>query len=207
MDDVERLLRDQWAELRGWLASEQVLDHADEPSGLPHWRVRDLVIHLGYGLRMTAEVGDADGEQPLDVIAYVAGYAPAQHQIADDTIAIAASLRGRELPGLDSLADEAWQALDRGLPAIVRGRRGPLRRDDFLRTRLIELVVHGDDLHRGRAGARSPLLPEAVAHVADVLGDGYGRITGRRPPARGLALVRLASGRQPSDDPALPLLA
>lgn len=201
------LLRDQWDQLRAWVEGEGVLDHADEPSGLGGWTVSDLVVHLGYGLRMVAQL-EATELEPITLAAYVAGYSPAHRQIAADTETVAEPLRGRELAGIDELADEAWRALDAGLPPVVLGRRGPLRRDDFLATRLIELVTHGDDLHRGFGPGRpSPLVPAAVDRVAAVLADGYREVTGRPPRWAGLDLVRVATGRTPTDDPAMPLLS
>ena len=208
MTGVEPLLREQWSRLRAWVESERVLEHAAEPSGLGAWTVGDLVVHLGYGLRMVAEVTAATDVEPISLAGYVAGYSPARGRIATDTVALAASLRGRELAGIDAMAAEAWRALDGGLPPVVLGRRGPLRRDDFLSTRLVELVTHGDDLHCGFGPGRpSPLLPAAVDLVAAVLADGYQAATGR--PARwgGVELIRVATGRTTTDDPAMPLLS
>jgi uncharacterized protein (TIGR03083 family) len=208
MDETESLLREQWGVLRAWLAGEEVLARADEPSGLGAWTVSDLVVHLGYGLRMVAGVASAEGREPITVARYVAGYAPAHEQIATDTGHLSASLRGAELAGLDRMAAEAWAALDAGFPSVVLGRRGPLRGDDFLRTRLLELVTHGDDLHRVLGpDHRSPLLPGAVDEVAAVLDDAYRQSTGRSPQWTGIALVRAATGRTATDDPAMPLLS
>ncbi|MBC3190148.1 maleylpyruvate isomerase N-terminal domain-containing protein [Pseudonocardia sp. C8] len=206
--EVERVLRDQWAVLRAWIEDERVLDHASEPSGLGGWTVGDLVVHLGFGLRMVADLGSAAGREPIGIAEYVAGYAPAQHRIAAETAGIAASARGAELRTVDRLADETWQALDGGLPDVVLGRRGPLRRDDFLLTRLIELVTHGDDLHRRLGPQRpGPLVGAAVALVCGVFAAAYEEATGRPPRWRGLELVRVATGRIATGDPAVPLLS
>jgi len=208
MTGVEPLLREQWARLRFWIESQGILEHADEPAGLGSWSIGDLVVHLGYGLRMIAEVTAAPDREPITLARYVAGYAPAQQQIADDTATVAASLRGRELVGIGELAAEAWRALDAGLPPVVLGRRGPLRSEDFLMTRLLELVAHGDDLH-GLFGPAcpSPLLPAAIDQVAAVLADGYQQAAGRPLGWSGLDLIRVATGRTPTDDPAMPLLS
>ncbi|UMG94398.1 maleylpyruvate isomerase N-terminal domain-containing protein [Nocardioides sp. TF02-7] len=208
MTETALLLRRQWDVLRAWLETERVLDRAAEPSGLGGWTVADLVVHLGYGLRMVAEVTPATDQHPIDVGRYVAGYVPAQEQIATDTSVLATSLQGEELAGIDALAAQAWQALEVGLPPVVLGRRGPLRSDDFLLTRLLELVAHGDDLHRLLGPDRtSPLLPAAVDRVAAVLADAYQQATGRPAGWTGLDLVRAATGRTATDDPALPLLS
>jgi len=205
---VEPVLREQWDRLRGWIEDERVLERAAEPSGLGGWTVGDLVVHLGYGIRMVAEVTAATDREPIPLTDYVAGYAPARDQIAEDTSVVAASLRGRELAGIDEMAAEAWRALDAGLPPVVLGRRGPLRRDDFLVTRLLEVVTHGDDLHRLLGSDHpSPLLPGAVDRVAQVLADGYRAVTGRPAGWTGVELIRVATGRTTTDDPAMPLLS
>jgi hypothetical protein len=208
MTDIEGLLRQQWGVLRAWLEDEHVLDQADEPSDLGDWTIGDLVVHLGHGLRMTAELTAATDHDPIPVARYVAGYAAAHQQIAADTSDVAASLRGRQLDGIDELAGEAWAALGRGLPEVVLGRRGPLRRDDFLLTRLLELVTHGDDLHRRlRPAGPSPVLPEAAATVAAMLAEGYEQATGHPPRWAGIELVRVATGRMPTEDAAMPMLS
>lgn len=208
MTHTEPVLREQWRALRSWLAEERVLDLADQPSGLGAWTVRDLVVHLGYGLHMVAEVTPAPDRDPISLASYVAGYHPAQHQIADDTTSLARSLRGRELAGVDELAAEAWRSLDDGFPAVVLGRRGPLRGDDFLLTRLLELVTHGDDLHRVLGPDRpSPVLPDALEVVVCALSDAYEHAAGRPARWSGLDLVRVAAGRASTDDPTMPLLS
>ena len=85
-------------------------------------------------------------------------------------------------------------------------RRGPIRRDDYVLTRLIELVVHGDDLARAMGAVLDhPGEPQAVAAVAEALATAYQTATGHRPDENGpLPWIRLAAGRMPSDDPACP---
>jgi uncharacterized protein (TIGR03083 family) len=208
MTGVEPVLRAQWQRLRGWIEDERVLERAADPSGLGGWTVGDLVVHLGYGIRMVAEVTAATDREPIPLTSYVAGYRPARDRIATDTSVVASSLQGRELTGIDEMAGEAWRALDVGLPPVVLGRRGPLRRDDFLATRLLELVAHGDDLHRLLGPSHSsPLLPSAVDRVAGVLADGYQAVTGRPAEWDGVELIRVATGRTTTDDPAMPLLS
>lgn len=203
-----RLLRDQWSALRGWLDEVEVDRHGDRPSGLPGWTVRDLVVHLGFGIAMLDEVVAAPPHvEPIPLGAYIAGYRPAAPLIAAATRDLATELPDA-LDGIDAMAAHAWAALDRGLLPVVMGRRGPLTRDDFVRTRLLEVVVHGDDLHRAvPVPAATPLLPQAVALVADVLAGAY-ELRAGRPPKRQEAehWIRLATGRDPSADPHLPLL-
>ena len=205
---MERLLRDQWRALRSWLDDVDVRRHGEGPSGLPGWTVRDLVVHLGFGLVMLDEVAAAPpGARPLRVGEYVARYRPAAPIIATATRELAARVPD-ELEAIDALAARAWAALDRAVAPVVMGRRGPLARDDFLLTRLVELVVHGDDLHRAvPVPAPSPLLPAAASLVARTLMDAYELRAGRPLPlGPPVEWIRLATGRHPSHDPHLALL-
>lgn len=211
---MEVLLRAQWSALRSWLDEVDVRRHGHLPSGLPAWTVAELVAHLGYGLVMLAEVRPAPpGTRPIPVGDYVAQYAPAAPLIAEATRETAAAMDD-VLTGIDAMASEAWAAVDGAdgvdgtVTPVVLGRRGPLAYDDFLLTRLLELVVHGDDLRRAVPGApSSPVLDEAARVVADALAAAYERRARARPDvADTLAWLRLATGRTPLDDPHLPLL-
>lgn len=205
---MKSLLREQWGALRTWLDEADVLHHADDSSGLEGWTVRDLVVHLGFGLVMLDEVKAAPRDaEPLRIGQYVAGYRPAAHIIRDATRELAAATPDA-LEGIDVLAARAMAALDRPSPHIVQGRRGPLTHDDFVLTRLVELVVHGDDLTRVvRETTRSPLLPDAITTVAAALEGAYTlrsqELIDVNDP---LHWIRIATGRWPSADPYLPLL-
>ena len=98
---------------------------------------------------------------------------------------------------------------------MLQARRGPIRYDDYVLTRLLELVVHGDDLQRALGRTDAPLLPEAVDAVAAALAAAHDeRVHGEEPSStdavrtdrRGLDWVRRAAGRVPDPDPLLPLL-
>lgn len=206
--DTETLLRRQWDTLRRWLDRVGVAEFVDLPSGLPGWTVRDLVVHLGFGLVMLDEVGPApEGAEPLSLGEYVAQYRAAAPVIASATQELAEELPDA-LRGIDALAQRAWAALERGLPDVVLGRRGPLRRDDFVLTRILELVVHGEDLRRAvPVDAGSPLVPACATVVADALRSAYELRAGEPPGAsEPVEWIRLATGRTPSADPHLPLL-
>jgi uncharacterized protein (TIGR03083 family) len=205
MDDV---LRRQWEHLRAWLEEEDVLGRADVATGLGDWTVGDLVAHLGLGLRLVQGIAEApEGTVPITLREYVAAYPPAAAAIAGQTEEIQAELGDDLLAGLDAIAAAAFAHLASIRSSVVLGRRGPISRDDYVLTRLLELVVHGDDLARALDVPRHPGDPEAVVTVATVLAVGYGEVTGGPPPgaARPLDWIRLAGGRIPSEDPNLPL--
>ncbi len=205
----ETLLREQWRELRAWLEEADVLAHADRPTGLGEWSVSDLVAHLGLGLGMLTEITPAEpGTEPMPFGMYVGYYPPAAEAIAANTRELAAELETDPLAGLDRIAAQAFEAIEGVTWPVVLGRRGPLTYADYLQTRLLELVVHGDDLARvvPEAGT-SPVLGSAAVSVAATLADAYEERAGRRPDLNDpMAWIRTAAGRTGTDDPDLPLL-
>jgi len=206
---TDELLRRQWATLRGWLDDVDVLRHGDRPVGLGDWTVRDLVAHLGLGLGMLAEIAPApEGVEPMSFRRYVGHYPPAAEAISASTRDLGAELADDLLGGLDRIATEAFAAIEGVEWPVVLARRGPLTCTDYLRTRLLELVVHGDDFARTlpEAGG-SPVLDDAEASVAATLADAYAEVAGERPDTSDpIGWIRLAAGRVGSDDPHLPLL-
>ena len=192
---VDALLHEQWRRLRAWLEDEAVLDRADVPVGLGTWTVGDLVVHLGLGLRLVTGITEApEGTVPITLGEYVAAYPPSADAIAGQTEDLGAELGDDVLTGLDGIATEAFAHLAATRTPVVLARRGPITRDDYVRTRLLELVVHGDDLARALGSATHPGAEEAVAEVARA-----------HATAEPIAWIRVAGGRTPSDDPRLPL--
>lgn len=205
---VDVLLREQWSGLRSWLDLVDVRAYGDLHSVLYGWTVRELVAHVGYGIELLTGVeAAAPGVDPLPIGEYVAQYRPAAHEIQQATNAVAAAMPD-VLDGIDALAAAAWPALDALEAPVVIARRGPLTRRDYLVTRLLELVVHADDLHRSLPCAiESPVHAESRQVVAEALADAYRAKSGRAPDVADAARwVRLATGRAVSHDPHLPLL-
>ena len=194
--------------LRSWLDEADVLAHGDHPSGLGEWSVFDLVAHLGLGLGMLTEITPAEpGIEPMSFGRYVGHYPPAADAIAANTRDLAAELEGDLLAGLDRIAVEAFAAIEGVTWSVVLGRRGPLAYSDYLQTRLLELVVHGDDLARSIDVSTSPVLEEAAESVAATLAAAYEEVAGSSPDLTDtMAWIRTAAGRDSSDDPHLPLL-
>jgi len=204
----DALLSAQWHALRAWAASPPVLEHLESPSVLEGWTVRDLLAHLGRSFLAAEAARPAPEAEPRSFLRYVTGYAAAADEIAEGTRELADTLDRDLLSGLDGLAARGFTALDRLRTPVVRGLRGPLLRSDFVVTRLVELVVHGDDLTRSLPGLDpAPLLPEAVELVAGTLAAAYREKTGSTPPPHDNAVlwIRAAAGRVPDPDPALPL--
>ena len=204
---MRTVLEAQYAALADWLDEVPVSAHLGEPVGLGDWTVRDLVAHLGLGIGLSRYVAAAAPDAvPLSLGEYVRAYPPAADQISQMTHDLSTAFGDDPVGGFRRTAVEAFAALDATPGAVLQARRGPIARDDYLLTRLLELVVHGDDLQRALGRTDAPLLPEAVTTVSDALAAAYEARSGSTPAAVGLTWIRLAAGRIPSEDPHLPLL-
>jgi uncharacterized protein (TIGR03083 family) len=155
------------AVLRSWVG--ELLDAPDagellaRPSVLDGWTVADLVAHVAQALRpLTGAQAAERGARPLTTREYVGSYEARAAAIADATRALAVESADDLGALLDARSSAALAALD-GLGgderAVVRVNVGAVRLGDLLVTRLIELVVHGDDLARS--------LPERPAPEHD----------------------------------------
>jgi uncharacterized protein (TIGR03083 family) len=139
-----------------WLADVDQADFA-RPSVLDGWSVRDLVghvliIHRGL-IEQLGTRADGPAVPPSDFVAQYRDDADRMQAAAVDIAAgrapadLIAALRA--VPNVvDVLAD---------VPAstLIRTRRGPATAAEWVLTRLIEIIVHSDDLSRS--------LPERIA--------------------------------------------
>ncbi len=208
MADPMAVLRGQWAALRAWMGDDVVLARRARPAVLPGWTVGDLIAHTGQSFVATTRTVNDPAATPQSLRTYVAHYPSAAAEIAAATRSLAADLHDDLLGGLDDVSQRGLAHLDSLTAPVLRGLRGPITRDDFVLTRLIEVVVHADDLARSLPDLPPPvLLDEAVTLVSDALSRAYQEAAGT-PPAypRGLEWIRVAAGRVPTDDPFLPLL-
>lgn len=216
----------QSALVRDWLHGLPFEDFR-RPSALPGWDVRLLTGHVlmvHRGLLTALATPDPGPALPLGQ--YVARYRPAHEDIEATTNELAADRTPDELlTALDLAVRALREALAGPLPRVIHAPRGPLTVGDCLTSRVIELIVHSDDLSRSLPD-RSPLAWDgkatglAVRALAGVLEAEYpGRsvevripphaavqaIEGPRhtrgtPPnvveTDGLTFIRLATGRQ-----------
>lgn len=205
---LENLLRAQWLRLRDWV-DERELALSDAPSALSGWTVAELVVHLGMGMGVLegAQPGRPDA-QPLSFAGYVTTYADSADDIAERTRRLASETRDGPLPAVERMVERALAQLavlrDLGADPVVTVRRGTVRLSTLVRTRLLELVVHGDDLARSvggtPAGTLGPLEPGAVLVVADALRETLAEVGGPDlEVADPLTWTRLACGRVPAD--------
>lgn len=204
---LETLLRAQWLRLRDWI-DERDLALDDAPSALPGWTVGELVVHLGMamGTLTRAQPAPPDAE-PLTFAAYVTTYPETAEDIAERTRRLADETRDGPLPAVERMVEQALAQLvvlrDLGADPVVAARRGPVLLSTLLVTRLLELVVHGDDLVRSVGGTApgtlGPLEPGALLVVAEALRAALVETGGPDlEVADTLAWTRVACGRVPA---------
>jgi uncharacterized protein (TIGR03083 family) len=183
----------EWGVLRAWVDAIPA-GALDRASVLDGFTVRDLVAHVARGVTVPAHatVGDR-GATPMTVASYVGQYAGNATAIATGT----RTLSVQRADDLGVLLDESW-ALTRawlderaaetvGVSAarrradgpgggnrVVVAKRGPIRLEDLVRTRTLELVVHADDLARSVPEVAPPqhsrpALKDVVKLLLDVL--------------------------------------
>jgi uncharacterized protein (TIGR03083 family) len=182
----------------------------DRASPCPPWTVRELVCHVRIGVGRVPTML-AEPEPPPGPLVDAPGYyRPDQRfsaAVNDDRIAIAqraASAVGaaRPAPELARDLDQAWRdawAQLRAAPQArtVRTRHGDLMLlTEFLRTRVLELAVHGLDLAAGLD--RPPWLTGAAAAVVEELVLPAGSAGLRKEAGWDqVTLVAMATGRLP----------
>jgi uncharacterized protein (TIGR03083 family) len=136
------------------------------PSVLDGWSVRQLAGHLVFAHRTLGEsLGRGTTERPLPVHVYVQGYRPNADQIADASRSAADS--DDVLSALDAEIERCAELLAVGAPAVALGPRGPIAGEDLVRTRIVEVVVHSDDLNRSLPD-QEPVLLQRPALAAAV---------------------------------------
>ncbi len=205
-------LRSQWDRLHGWLEllGDDMYGLADQPSALDGWTNRELVAHLGRAMRPLVDFREApSGTVPLTLAEYLGTYPERASEIATSTRELADELGPDPLLHVTTVATAGLSRLDALVGSdrlVVEARRGPMLLRELAVSRLIELVVHADDLVVSLAptvdavGPQDPRDPEARRIVAEELL----RIVVTRggwslEVVDALTWVRLATGRVPYD--------
>jgi uncharacterized protein (TIGR03083 family) len=172
--------------LAGWLDALPASAFGEQ-SALAGWSVGLLVAHLTL-VREGFERGLArpSNEPPASAAEFVARYRPAVEAIAESTRATAESRGVPELIAalrdVDGLRAVAARVADR---STVVGGRGPILAVDWASTRLIEIVIHSDDLSRSVPGIEPvPIHRAALAAAARTLAQ----VLAAREPGRSVEL-------------------
>jgi uncharacterized protein (TIGR03083 family) len=158
------------------------------PSALPGWTVAELAMHVAGALGSVPMVlGRATPDKPVDLGRYVSGYAGAATEILDRDAGKAAGLDPAEILAEAYAQREAAAAALAAVPVTraVQAPRGPIAPADFLVTRVIELVVHADDLSRSRP-AQAPVELERTA--LRLVTHAFTDLLAARAPGRSLEL-------------------
>lgn len=173
------------------------------PTRCPPWDVRVLVGHMVRDLdRVLTYLADPAPEAAdTDLVAYWRSYDPQ----AEGPRITASSIETADrygtpaelVEGFDSTLRRCLEEAGREDPARVLGTRlTSIRLDEFLKTRILEIGVHGLDL--AAALNRRPWLTPAAASV--VLSILIGLFGGDPAPALGwsdLTFIETATGRRP----------
>lgn len=170
---------EQWSVSRSWMSSLDDVT-ASASSILPEWSVRELVAHYQLVAESVVAISPADpAERALSLSDYVRTYAGGADAIAQRT----KSQGARGLPEVLNHVDQASAAASEMLlgssfegKTVVRARRGPIRWDDFIVTRCIEVAVHSDDLNRSvpevvGPPVTGPCLKVAVRALVGIFAD------------------------------------
>jgi uncharacterized protein (TIGR03083 family) len=185
-----------------WLADLSP-DDFGRPAVLPEWDVRTLTGHLILVHRGLARaLGQPTTERPLPNAEYVRRYRLAVDSIMEQTRATTDDHSGLELVSqLGRAIDEVAAILTSAeLPAVIRASRGPVKAMDFMATRIVEVVVHADDLSRS-VPDRQPItlhrsaLSRCTRTLADILaGQQPGRSVEVRVPPYAAVQCAISSG-------------
>jgi uncharacterized protein (TIGR03083 family) len=122
------------------------------PTVLADWDLRQLAGHLVLvHSSFTASIDQPTKEAAVPVHEFVTRYRRDAEMIMESTLQASAGLSGPEVvERLESAIDDLAARLDAGvqMSQVIMTRRGPIMIEDYLATRIVELVVHTDDLNR-----------------------------------------------------------
>jgi uncharacterized protein (TIGR03083 family) len=183
---LDQVYRAQLDGLLTWLEAAPAGAFAG-PSVLPGWDVRTLVghvamLHEGLAGRLT----DRTLDQPIPVADYVRQYAPNSDAIVRRTESITGDRTAAQLVEFIRAQPRPADLLAELSPrTVIVGGRGPITVEDWIATRLLDLVVHTDDLSRSLPSLEpAPITREALAAVTRMLAE----ILAAQSPGRSVEL-------------------
>lgn len=160
----------QWALVRQWICVLPPETYA-LPSSLAGWTVGDLIAHFERFLMLFEVLEPAPSARPLSIGGYVSAYAAVADVIRDGAVETARAIASDPLGALDESWARRRPLLDSLVPGAVMGAmRGPIRSGDLVATRVLEVVVHTEDLARSLPDREPPTFDrEALGMVVRVL--------------------------------------
>jgi uncharacterized protein (TIGR03083 family) len=179
-------MRDQVAAIAGWLDGVPDSQFA-LPSVLPGWDVRTLVGHIRMAVDGATERLATRAELSATPVAeYVKRYRRDADDIAQRTLVSTGDSSPAELlAALRAASDPVAAVAGIAASTVLLGPRGPIRADDWLATRVVDLVVHADDLSRSLPSAPPvPLVRAALAVATRTLAE----IMAAQAPGRSVEL-------------------
>jgi uncharacterized protein (TIGR03083 family) len=162
---AQEALLEQSRAVLAWLRGLPA-DAYERPSVLPGWSVRQLAGHLllvHTGLARALDVPTTEAALPIHE--FVTRYRRDVEMITSSTLEASAGLSGRDVvERLESAIDDLASRTNAGLrlSQVISTRRGPVTIEDHLATRIVELVVHTDDLNRSLPDASSAALQRSA---------------------------------------------
>lgn len=161
-------LLEQSRTLVGWLG-ELGEQEFSAPTVLPDWDVRTLTGHLVLiHVGMARLLDHPSRSAPVPLPEWVRRYRRDVDQIQASTRSTTGDLAGEALVTELAAAVEvlAGRLLgDDPLPQVIDGPRGVTTVADFVATRVVELVVHADDLSRSVTGRPAMVLHRRALSV------------------------------------------
>lgn len=149
----------------------------ERASGLPGWDVRALIAHIVVEMDalgvLLGEPEPAAGGRLIGLDAWTQGTGPAAGKL-DAQARAAERAMGDPATAIEAAAERLGGLRTEALRPrrLLPGPFGGMRALDFTVTRLVELVVHGDDLARA-TGREVAFDRQALAAVTRVLADAF----------------------------------
>lgn len=183
LPEITAALHTQWGRLRSWVGplGDNLLGNRNKPSVLEGWTIGELVAHLGRAMDALAVCTLAPaGSRPIELAEYLGSYPERADDISRVTRDLAVEIADSPLAAVEAMAARALARLDDLSLAgtgVVQARRGVITLRDMAMSRLIELVVHAEDLVASlkgvvdSAGPANPIDREAQRIVAEELLD------------------------------------
>jgi Mycothiol maleylpyruvate isomerase N-terminal domain len=205
---VERAFRELSAEQ--W-RTPTLLRPLDESK--PHWTLFELAGHfdISIGLARMLMADPQRGQPGRDRVSFfIFPRAEVAPVVYDYAYTMVEGKSPEQMPDVlhETFTKTVQEARSMPGDTIGPGYYALMRLDEFVRSRVVEAVVHGMDL-TDALGRGSIATPEGIAMTAEILDELLARRTVAGRPAGladDLAWVRAASGRASHADPRLPVI-